>query len=80
MVSEQGMAIAAPVHGTVSAISIGEGDLVAPGDEIVVLEAMKMAHHVSATSGGVVPGGIVLKIVCTIAAVCASAVCTLAVG
>jgi acetyl/propionyl-CoA carboxylase alpha subunit/acetyl-CoA carboxylase carboxyltransferase component len=54
VVSEQWMAIAAPVHGTVSAISIAEGDLVAPGEEIVVLEAMKMAHHISASSGGLV--------------------------
>jgi acetyl/propionyl-CoA carboxylase alpha subunit/acetyl-CoA carboxylase carboxyltransferase component len=54
VVSEQWMAIPAPVHGTISTISIAEGDLLAPGEEIVVLEAMKMAHHVSATSGGVV--------------------------
>jgi acetyl-CoA carboxylase carboxyltransferase component/biotin carboxyl carrier protein len=54
MVSEEWMAIGAPVHGTISAVSIAEGDLVAAGEEIVVLEAMKMAHHVSASSGGVV--------------------------
>ncbi|HWX56553.1 MAG TPA: carboxyl transferase domain-containing protein [Verrucomicrobiae bacterium] len=52
-ISDQWTPITAPMHGTVAAISVTEGDLVLPGAEVVVLEAMKMAHHVSAVTGGV---------------------------
>jgi acetyl/propionyl-CoA carboxylase alpha subunit len=53
-VSDEWVAILAPLHGSVAAISIGEGDVVLPGTEVMVLEAMKMAHHVSALTGGTV--------------------------
>jgi acetyl/propionyl-CoA carboxylase alpha subunit len=52
--SDEWIAIVAPMHGSVAGIGISEGDLVAPGTEVIVLEAMKMAHHVSAMIGGMV--------------------------
>jgi acetyl/propionyl-CoA carboxylase alpha subunit len=53
-VPEEWTPIVAPMHGTVTAVSMAEGDRVASGAEVVVLEAMKMAHHASASVGGVV--------------------------
>jgi acetyl/propionyl-CoA carboxylase alpha subunit/enoyl-CoA hydratase/carnithine racemase len=53
-VSDEWVAIVAPMNGSIAAITIAEGDMVAPGTEVIVLEAMKMAHHVSAIAGGVV--------------------------
>ena len=34
------------------AIDVGEGDLVRPGQQIAVLESMKMEHLVNAPHGG----------------------------
>src|SRR5688572_22817006 len=42
------------MHGTVVAVQVAEGDRVAAGATLVVLEAMKMEHLVRAESAGVV--------------------------
>ena len=44
--------VAAPLQGTIVAIEVGEGDLVRPGQQIAVLESMKMEHLVTAPHGG----------------------------
>lgn len=45
-------AVASPVAGTVAAIPAEAGQPVEPGDVLVVIEAMKMQHPVSAAAGG----------------------------
>ena len=66
-------AVYAPLAGTVVSVSVEPGDLVAPGDELLVIEAMKMEHEVraqaaglvrevSATVGVTVPAGAVLVV------------------
>ena len=58
-------AVLAPLPGTVLSIAVSPGDRVAAGDELMVLEAMKMEHEVRAERSGVVhavtvqPGGTV---------------------
>src|ERR1700719_1385700 len=47
-------AVPAPLQGTVVAIEVSEGDLVRPGQQIAVLESMKMEHLVTAPHGGIV--------------------------
>ena len=47
-------AIAAPLQGTVVATAVKDGDKVRPGQQIAVLEAMKMEHLVAAEQGGIV--------------------------
>jgi propionyl-CoA carboxylase alpha chain len=47
-------ATVAPMPGTVARLTVTEGALVAAGDELLVLEAMKMQHRVVAATGGVV--------------------------
>ena len=44
--------IPAPLQGTIVAIEAREGDLVRPGQQIAVLESMKMEHLVTAPHGG----------------------------
>lgn len=44
----------APMQGVLAAVSVVEGDAVAPGQEIAVVEAMKMQHGVAAADGGIV--------------------------
>jgi acetyl/propionyl-CoA carboxylase alpha subunit/acetyl-CoA carboxylase carboxyltransferase component len=46
------VAVPAPLQGTIVAIDVEEGDLVRPGQQIVVLESMKMEHLVTAPHGG----------------------------
>ncbi|MGP8119411.1 MAG: carboxyl transferase domain-containing protein [Xanthobacteraceae bacterium] len=46
------VAIPAPLQGTVVAIGVAEGDLVRPGQQIAVIESMKMEHLVTAPHGG----------------------------
>jgi len=47
-------ATVAPMPGTVATLSVGVGDRVGAGAELLVLEAMKMRHRVVAAGGGVV--------------------------
>ena len=46
------VAVPAPLQGTIVTIDVGEGDLVRPGQQIAVLESMKMEHLVTAPQGG----------------------------
>ena len=46
------VAVPAPLQGTIVAIDVREGDLVRPGQQIAVLESMKMEHLVTAPHGG----------------------------
>ncbi|MGI8926668.1 MAG: acetyl/propionyl/methylcrotonyl-CoA carboxylase subunit alpha [Tepidiformaceae bacterium] len=46
--------IAAPLAGTIASVAVSEGDQVAEGQLLVVLEAMKMEHRITAPAAGVV--------------------------
>jgi acetyl/propionyl-CoA carboxylase alpha subunit/acetyl-CoA carboxylase carboxyltransferase component len=48
------VAVPSPMTGLVIAIDVREGDLVRPGQQLAVLEAMKMQHVITAGVGGVV--------------------------
>ncbi|MEO8540320.1 MAG: biotin/lipoyl-containing protein, partial [bacterium] len=47
-------AITAPLSGTIAAVQVAEGDTVAEGQVLLVLEAMKMEHRITAPASGVV--------------------------
>jgi acetyl/propionyl-CoA carboxylase alpha subunit/acetyl-CoA carboxylase carboxyltransferase component len=47
-------AVRAPLAGTVVAVAVAPGDPVAAGDELLVIEAMKMEHEVRAQAAGLV--------------------------
>ena len=49
-----GGAVRAPLAGTVVAVAVAPGDPVAAGDELLVIEAMKMEHEVRAQAPGLV--------------------------
>ncbi|MDP1631433.1 MAG: carboxyl transferase domain-containing protein [Caulobacter sp.] len=49
---EGAVEISAPLLATVGSIEAAEGDLVAPGQTVAILEAMKMEHVVTASEGG----------------------------
>src|SRR6266516_2139452 len=49
-----GHIVRAPLAGTVISVAAGTGDLVAAGDELLVIEAMKMEHEVRALAAGLV--------------------------
>ena len=51
-----GDAVAAPMQGTIVKIAVEEGQTVAAGDLVVVLEAMKMENPVAAHKDGVITG------------------------
>jgi acetyl-CoA/propionyl-CoA carboxylase biotin carboxyl carrier protein len=51
-----GDTLASPMQGTIVKIAVAEGDTVAEGDLIVVLEAMKMEQPLNAHKAGVVTG------------------------
>ncbi|GAA4146689.1 acetyl/propionyl/methylcrotonyl-CoA carboxylase subunit alpha [Phytohabitans flavus] len=51
-----GDALTSPMQGTIVKIAVGEGDTVAEGDTIVVLEAMKMEQPLNAHKAGTVTG------------------------
>ena len=46
--------VAVPLQGTVVTIAVAEGDTVRPGQQIAVVEAMKMEHLITAAQGGIV--------------------------
>jgi acetyl-CoA/propionyl-CoA carboxylase biotin carboxyl carrier protein len=54
--SAGGDALTSPMQGTIVKIAVADGDTVAEGDLIVVLEAMKMEQPLNAHKGGVVTG------------------------
>jgi acetyl-CoA/propionyl-CoA carboxylase biotin carboxyl carrier protein len=54
VVEGDGEAIAAEMQGTILSVDVAEGDEVAAGDVVCVLEAMKMENDVVADKGGVV--------------------------
>ena len=49
-----GAGVAAPLAGNVVKVLVNQGDSVAAGDVVVILEAMKMETEVRASGGGVV--------------------------
>ena len=51
-----GDAVASPMQGTIVKVAVGEGDQVAEGEVIVVLEAMKMEQPLKAHKSGTVTG------------------------
>ncbi|MBI0317799.1 acetyl/propionyl/methylcrotonyl-CoA carboxylase subunit alpha [Streptomyces javensis] len=51
-----GDALASPMQGTIVKVAVGEGDTVAEGDLVVVLEAMKMEQPINAHRAGTVKG------------------------
>jgi acetyl-CoA/propionyl-CoA carboxylase biotin carboxyl carrier protein len=51
-----GDTLTAPMQGTIVKIAVAEGDTVAEGDLVVVLEAMKMEQPLSAHKAGVITG------------------------
>ncbi|HET7737033.1 MAG TPA: biotin carboxylase N-terminal domain-containing protein, partial [Tepidiformaceae bacterium] len=46
--------VVALLQGTIVSVDVAEGDAVRPGQQIAVMEAMKMEHEVRATEGGVI--------------------------
>ena len=46
--------VSAPIQGTVVSIDVRPGDVVRPGQQVAVLESMKMEHVVTAERSGVV--------------------------
>ena len=51
-----GDSLTAPMQGTVVKVTVEEGQTVAAGDQIVVVEAMKMEQPINAHKDGVVTG------------------------
>ena len=51
---EHCVAVEALMQGTVVSIEIGEGDVVRPGQVLLIMNAMKMEHVVEADVGGIV--------------------------
>jgi acetyl-CoA/propionyl-CoA carboxylase biotin carboxyl carrier protein len=51
-----GDAVKAPMQGTIVKVAVSDGDSVAVGDLVVVLEAMKMENPVTAHKAGTVTG------------------------
>ncbi|HEY9563593.1 MAG TPA: biotin carboxylase N-terminal domain-containing protein, partial [Nocardioides sp.] len=52
LVPEGSAAVRAPMAGVVVSVDVSDGDTVAPGGTVLVLEAMKMEHVVVADDGG----------------------------
>ncbi|HVF20661.1 MAG TPA: biotin carboxylase N-terminal domain-containing protein [Mycobacteriales bacterium] len=51
-----GDSLTSPMQGTIVKVAVAEGDTIAAGDLVVVLEAMKMEQPITAHQGGVVSG------------------------
>ncbi|HEX2857508.1 MAG TPA: biotin carboxylase N-terminal domain-containing protein [Propionibacteriaceae bacterium] len=64
-----GNALTAPMQGTVVKVAAGEGDLVAEGDLVVVLEAMKMENPVVAHREGTIARIVTVGVAVTAGAV-----------
>lgn len=58
-VAGAGMAVKAPLPGTITSINVKVGDKVNVGDTVVVLEAMKMQNNIEAENAGIVTSIIV---------------------
>ncbi|HEX9259504.1 MAG TPA: biotin/lipoyl-containing protein, partial [Acidimicrobiales bacterium] len=56
VVADGTIVVRAPLQGTVVSIDVAVGDIVKPGAQVAVLEAMKMEHVVTAEVGGIVRG------------------------
>ncbi|UWU78232.1 biotin/lipoyl-binding protein [Bradyrhizobium huanghuaihaiense] len=52
VVPEGAVMIAAPLQGTIVTIRVKEGEIVRPGQQLAVIESMKMEHLVMAEQGG----------------------------
>lgn len=52
--SGTGHAVTAPMPGVINALKVKEGDQVAAGDVLLILEAMKMENEITAPAAGVV--------------------------
>lgn len=52
VVPEGTVMVAAPLQGTIVTIQVGEGEIVRPGQQLAVIESMKMEHLVMAEQGG----------------------------
>ena len=48
--------VASPIQGTIVAIDVADGDEVREGQQVAVVEAMKMEHVIAAPHGGIVRG------------------------
>jgi acetyl-CoA carboxylase carboxyltransferase component len=48
------LTIGSPLNGTVVSVDVGEGDVVHTGQQVLVIESMKMQHPVEAPAGGYV--------------------------
>ncbi|MCP4005828.1 MAG: carbamoyl-phosphate synthase large subunit [bacterium] len=51
---EGSLAVSAPLQGTIVSVDVAEGDAIAAGQALLVMEAMKMEHVVSANCDGLV--------------------------
>ncbi|OYU92390.1 MAG: carbamoyl-phosphate synthase large subunit [Bradyrhizobiaceae bacterium PARB1] len=51
-VPEGAVAVMAPLQGTIVSIPVAEGDMVRPGQQLAIIESMKMEHLVTAQQGG----------------------------
>ncbi|AMA56069.1 carboxyl transferase domain-containing protein [Bradyrhizobium sp. CCGE-LA001] len=51
-VPEGALMVAAPLQGTIVTIQVKEGEIVRPGQQLAVIESMKMEHLVMAEQGG----------------------------
>jgi acetyl/propionyl-CoA carboxylase alpha subunit/acetyl-CoA carboxylase carboxyltransferase component len=52
VVPEGAVMVAAPLQGTIVTIQVREGEIVRPGQQLAVIESMKMEHLVMAEQGG----------------------------
>jgi len=53
------VALRAPMQGTIVSLSVADGAMVLPGQEVMVMEAMKMQHSIAAAVPGVLRGIVV---------------------
>lgn len=56
-----GVKVAAPLPGTITDVTVKQGDTVKAGDTVVVLEAMKMQNNIEAENDGTVTSVLVNK-------------------